>query len=63
MERDEQGRARRVWLSAVTGAGIDLLRQALREHMTEGVKQDAEVNEKPSPLVYPAASEPQCGTA
>lgn len=31
IERDENQRVRRVWCSAVTGAGIDLLRQALAE--------------------------------
>lgn len=31
LDRDEQGRAVRVWCSAVTGAGADLLRQALVE--------------------------------
>lgn len=31
LERDENQRVRRVWCSAVTGAGIDLLRQALVE--------------------------------
>jgi len=31
LERDEQGRVRRVWISARTGAGIDLLRDALSE--------------------------------
>ncbi|HQQ62557.1 MAG TPA: GTPase HflX [Pseudomonadales bacterium] len=33
IERDEQGRAIRVWMSAQTGAGLDLLRQALDEHL------------------------------
>lgn len=32
LERDATGRATRVWLSAQTGAGMDLLRQALSEH-------------------------------
>ncbi len=29
MERDEQGNVRRVWVSAVSGAGLDLLREAV----------------------------------
>jgi GTPase len=33
LERDEHGKAARVWLSAKTGAGVDLLLQALREHL------------------------------
>ncbi len=31
IDRDAQGRPQRVWLSAATGAGLDLLRQALGE--------------------------------
>ena len=31
LERDESGLARRVWLSAASGAGLDLLREALAE--------------------------------
>jgi len=34
-ERDAQGRVDRVWISARTGAGIDLLLDALREHFHE----------------------------
>ena len=34
LERDEQGRIKRVWLSAVTGAGLELLQQALMEAVT-----------------------------
>lgn len=33
LERDDQGRVRRVFVSAVTGAGIDLLLQALHERL------------------------------
>jgi GTP-binding protein HflX len=33
LERDSQGRARRVFISSVTGAGIDLLLQALHERL------------------------------
>ncbi len=33
LERDEQGRVQRVWLSAVSGAGIDLLHTALIEYL------------------------------
>ncbi len=32
IERDAEGRARRVWLSAETGAGVDLLSQAIAGH-------------------------------
>jgi len=32
LERDAQGRVRRVWISAQSGAGIDLLLEALSEH-------------------------------
>ncbi len=32
IERDAEGRARRVWLSAETGAGVDLLSQAIAEY-------------------------------
>jgi GTP-binding protein HflX len=32
LERDADGRVRRVWLSARSGAGVDLLLQALEEH-------------------------------
>lgn len=32
LEREASGRARRVWLSAINGEGIDLLRQALAEY-------------------------------
>ena len=32
LERDAAGRVTRVWLSAQTGAGVDLLRQALAEY-------------------------------
>ncbi|HWQ93934.1 MAG TPA: GTPase HflX, partial [Gammaproteobacteria bacterium] len=40
LERDEQGRIKRVWLSAVTGAGLELLRQALAEAVAQ--RQDGE---------------------
>ncbi len=32
LERDQQGKIRRIWLSAHTGAGLALLRQALQEY-------------------------------
>ncbi|HHI77353.1 MAG TPA: GTPase HflX, partial [Gammaproteobacteria bacterium] len=35
VERDAQGRARAVWLSARTGAGLELLRQVLAERFAE----------------------------
>jgi GTP-binding protein HflX len=37
LDRDEQGRPWRVWVSAVTGAGIDLLKQALIELLMENL--------------------------
>jgi GTPase len=40
LERDEQGHIKRVWLSAVTGAGLELLRQALAEAVAR--RQDSE---------------------
>lgn len=35
LERDDQGRPRRVWLSAQTGEGVDLLLIALRERLSD----------------------------
>ncbi len=35
IDRDEEGNIKRVWLSAKTGEGIDLLRQALQEYFPE----------------------------
>ncbi|NQY27462.1 MAG: GTPase HflX [Piscirickettsiaceae bacterium] len=35
LDRDENGRITRVWLSAKTGEGLDLLRQALQEYFPE----------------------------
>ncbi len=35
LDRDEVGRARRVWISAATGAGVELLLAALAEHSVE----------------------------
>jgi GTP-binding protein HflX len=32
MERDEYGRIHKVWVSAQSGAGMELVRQALAEH-------------------------------
>ena len=40
LERDEQGRIKRVWLSAATGAGLELLQQALAEAVAQ--RQDDE---------------------
>ncbi|BCX80787.1 GTPase [Methylomarinovum caldicuralii] len=37
LERDAQGRPRRVWLSAATGAGLELLKEALAERLGEHV--------------------------
>jgi GTP-binding protein HflX len=46
LERDENGRIRRVWLSARSGEGVGLLRQALteffrRNHVQKGVRLQA----------------------
>ena len=41
IERDAQGRACRVWLSAVTGAGVDLLLDALAERLGGDLFADA----------------------
>jgi GTPase len=40
MERDEAGTVVRVWVSAVTGAGLDLLRQAIAERIRPAAVQD-----------------------
>ncbi len=40
IDRDEAGRIRRVSVSAVTGAGLDLLRQAIAEFVAEAAKPD-----------------------
>lgn len=39
IDRDEENNPRRVWLSAHTGAGIDLLYQALTEHLGREMAQ------------------------
>ncbi|MBX3663442.1 MAG: GTPase HflX [Burkholderiales bacterium] len=38
VERDEYARISRVWLSALTGDGIDLLRAAISEHASDAVR-------------------------
>ena len=38
VERDADGRVRRVWVSAVTGAGLDLLRTAVAEFFSSGTQ-------------------------
>jgi GTP-binding protein HflX len=40
IDHDENGRITRVWLSAVTGEGMDLLRQALQEYFPENVIEE-----------------------
>lgn len=40
LERDESGTVVRVWVSAVTGAGLDLLRQAIAERIRPAAVQD-----------------------
>jgi len=42
IERDETGRPRRVYCSALTGAGLDLVREAIAEYVNVG-KSDLEV--------------------
>lgn len=42
IDRDEDGKIWRVWLSAQTGEGVDLLRQVLKEYFPE---QDYELNQ------------------
>jgi len=37
IDRDDQGRPVRVWLSAVTGAGTELLFQAISEHLADDI--------------------------
>ena len=38
LERDADGRVRRVWVSAATGAGLDLLRAAVAEFFSSGTQ-------------------------
>lgn len=40
IERDDQGMAVRVWVSAMTGAGLDLLRQAMAERIRPAAVMD-----------------------
>lgn len=49
LDRDENGRITRVWLSAKTGEGIDLLRQALQEYFPEHTDELDEVTESTVP--------------
>jgi len=44
LDRDEDGMIRRVWLSAKTGEGIDLLRQALQEYFPENEQKFENLN-------------------
>lgn len=44
IERDQQGKIRRIWLSAQTGEGLDLLRQALQEYFPEQLSAIESVN-------------------
>ncbi len=37
MDYDEKGKFRRVWLSALTGEGIDLLNQAIVELLADAI--------------------------
>ncbi len=45
VERDINGVVRRIWLSAVTGQGIDLLRQVLRESCLPGEAIEATIEQ------------------
>lgn len=49
LDRDENGRITRVWLSAKTGEGIDLLRQALQEYFPEQTDELEELTESTVP--------------
>ncbi len=49
LDRDENGRITRVWLSAKTGEGIDLLRQALQEYFPEHTDELDEATESTVP--------------
>jgi GTP-binding protein HflX len=44
LERDQQGKIRRIWLSAHTGEGLDLLRLALQEYFPEQLLAIESVN-------------------
>lgn len=44
LERDQQGQIRRIWLSAHTGEGLDLLRLALQEYFPEQLSAIESVN-------------------
>ncbi|WP_292752074.1 GTPase HflX, partial [Methylophaga sp. UBA4204] len=44
IERDQQGKIRRIWLSAQTGEGLDLLRMALQEYFPEQLSAIESVN-------------------
>jgi len=39
-ERDECGKLRRVWISAETGSGLDLVRTALEEHAADALRRN-----------------------
>jgi GTP-binding protein HflX len=39
IERDSEGTIRRVWLSAMKGEGLDLLREAIAERLSEGMEE------------------------
>lgn len=49
VDRDENGRITRVWLSAKTGEGIDLLREALQEYFPEQTDDLEDVTESTVP--------------
>jgi GTP-binding protein HflX len=49
LDRDEDGKITRVWLSARTGEGIELLRQALKEYFPEEETMMELIDESPVP--------------
>jgi len=49
VDRDQNGRVTRVWLSAKTGEGIDLLRQTLQEYFPEQPNSFEEESESAVP--------------
>lgn len=54
IERDAAGRPARVWVSAKTGAGLDLLKQAVTEYL-----QAEEAQARGEPVVFGRLIEPQ----
>lgn len=57
LERDEHGRVQRVWLSAVSGAGLDLLQEAFAEYLQEHYAS-VDGREQPLPELGPGNGQP-----